>query len=41
MSKLKVGSLTLIVNGYYNNGRPYFQRAVQGDWANAFIGSCG
>ena len=32
MTKLKVGSITLIVNGYYiNNGRPYFQRAVPGD----------
>ena len=32
MTKLKVGSITLIVNGYYiNNGRPYFQRAVPAD----------
>jgi integrase len=32
MTKLKVGSITLIVNGYYiNNGRPYFQRAVPDD----------
>jgi integrase len=32
MTKLKVGSITLIVNGYYiNNGRPYFQRAVPED----------
>ena len=29
MSELKVGSITLIVNGYYiNNGRPYFQRLI-------------
>ena len=32
MTKLKVGSITIIVNGYYNNnGRPYFQRAVPED----------
>lgn len=32
MAKLKVGSITLIVNGYYiNNGKPYFQRAVPPD----------
>ena len=32
MTKLKVGSITIIVNGYYNNnGRPYFQRAVPPD----------
>ena len=32
MTKLKVGSITLIVNGYYiNNGRPYFQRSVPAD----------
>ena len=32
MTKLKVGSITIIVNGYYNNnGRPYFQRAVPAD----------
>ncbi len=29
MSKLQIGSITLIVNGYtLNNGLPYFQRAV-------------
>jgi integrase len=29
MSKLKIGSITIIVNGYsLNNGLPYFQRAV-------------
>ena len=32
MTKLKVGSITIIVSGYYiNNGRPYFQRAVPED----------
>jgi integrase len=32
MTKLKVGSITLIVNGYYiNNGKPYFQRSVPSD----------
>ncbi|MDB0048112.1 hypothetical protein N9F12_01575 [Burkholderiaceae bacterium] len=31
MTKLKVGSIKIIVNGcYINNGRPYFQRAVPG-----------
>jgi hypothetical protein len=29
MSKLQIGSITVIVNGYtLNNGLPYFQRAV-------------
>ena len=32
MAKLKIGSITVIVNGYYdNNGKPYFQQSVPTD----------